>query len=216
MLHFGLGNVRTVLCLGAHADDIEIGCGGTMLELLAANNRVNVCWVVLSSTPERNTEAIASAETFLSSAAERQIVVKDFPDRFFPCHQESIKCYFDELGRSVKPDLIFTHRRDDMHQDHRVVAELTWNTLPNHTILEYEIPKYEGDLGNPSVFVPLSENTVQQKIETLMEHFRSQHAREWFCRETFRAMLRIRGLECKASDGWAEGFHARKLCLTAR
>lgn len=215
MLNLGLGNVRTVLCLGAHADDIEIGCGGTLLEMLAANDGIKVCWVVLSSTPQRAAEAISSAELFLESAAERQIIVEEFRDRFFPCQLESIKEYFDELGRSINPDLIFTHRRDDMHQDHRVVSELTWNTFRDHVVLEYEIPKYEGDLGHPNLFVPLSEAVMQRKVETLMEQFPSQHSRNWFSAETFRALPRIRGLECNAPAGWAEAFHARKLCLSA-
>ena len=168
MIKVQFDEIRTILCLGSHADDIEIGCGGTILKLLAQNKNIDVHWVVLSGSNTRAEEARRGAEKFLADAGESRVVVKGFRDSFFPYCGEEIKEFFFELQREVSPDIILTHRREDMHQDHRLVSELTWNTFRDHLILEYEIPKYEGDLGSPNVFVPLAETTCERKVETIV------------------------------------------------
>lgn len=203
---------NSVLCLGAHSDDLEIGCGGTILRLLERFPGVKVHWVVLGTEGGRREEAQASAERLLAGAGH-DIRLCEFEDRYFPAQASEIKRVFDGLGRSVAPDLIFTHYRDDQHQDHRVVADLTWNTFRNHPILEYEIPKYEGDLGHPNLFVELPRPTCQAKIAHLLRAFPSQTAKYWFSEETFWATLRLRGIECRSASGYAEAFHARKIVL---
>lgn len=215
MISVQFDRVRSVLCVGAHADDIEIGCGGAILELLAANPSVRVTWVVLSAEGQRAEEAIRSAERMLSGTADRSIIVKDFRDTVLPYEGERLKAFFNDLAAQVSPDLIFTHRREDMHQDHRTVSELTWCAFRDHVILEYEIPKYEGDLGAPNLFVPLQEATCRRKIETIVEAFASQRDKHWFSPDTFWAMLRLRGLESNAPSRFAEGLYARKLSMTA-
>jgi LmbE family N-acetylglucosaminyl deacetylase len=199
-----------LLCLGAHSDDIEIGCGGTILRLLAEHEDVEVDWVVLGSSGPRDAEALASAETFLAGAGKRTIRIQHFKDSFFPYHGEQIKGFFEELKGQTSPDLVFTHYRHDLHQDHRLVSELTWNTYRNHLILEYEIVKYDGDLGTPNLFVPLDEATCQKKIDTIMDSFPTQRGQDWFTPDAFRALLRLRGVECKAPGRYAEAFHCRK------
>jgi LmbE family N-acetylglucosaminyl deacetylase len=206
----GEAPLKSVLCLGAHSDDIEIGCGGTMLHLIDANPGVSVHWVVLAGTGTRGDEARKSAELFLAGAKSKQIVLKEFRDGFFPYASGAVKEYFESLKKEVSPDLIFTHTRKDLHQDHRQVCELTWNTFRDHLILEYEIPKYDGDLGSPNCFVPLSAATVDRKIEILTTAFTTQHGKHWFTDEMFRAILRIRGMEC-AHAGYAEAFYVRKV-----
>jgi LmbE family N-acetylglucosaminyl deacetylase len=201
-----------ILCLGAHADDIEIGCGGTLLRLLSSNTSAEVVWVVFSSTKEREREARSSAEKFLSQAESREIFIKDFRDGFFPFDGANIKDFFESLKR-VSPDLIFTHNGKDAHQDHRLISELTWNTFRDHLILEYEIPKYDGDLGKPGLFVPIDAILSQRKIDYIMEAFQSQHTKRWFQRETFQSMMRLRGMECNAPSGYAEAFYCRKIVL---
>jgi LmbE family N-acetylglucosaminyl deacetylase len=213
MIKVCLDQVRTILCIGAHADDIEIGCGGAILKLLEENSNINVCWAVLSGNQQRAEEAQRSAQRFLAGANESRVLVQEFRDGFFPYAGEPIKEYFFELRNQVSPDLIFTHRREDMHQDHRVVAELTWNTFREHMILEYEIPKYEGDLGMPNVFMPLSEQTCEQKIEAILSSFPTQREKSWFTRDTFWSLLRIRGIESGSTSPFAEGFHCRKMIL---
>jgi LmbE family N-acetylglucosaminyl deacetylase len=204
--------LRSILCLGAHADDIEIGCGGTLLDLLARHCGVHVHWVVLSARDERAREAAASAPKFLAGAASHQVVLKTFRDTFFPGQYVAIKEFFEELKQQVAPDLVFTHRREDLHQDHRLTAELTWCAFRDHLVLEYEIPKFEGDLGAPNVFVPLDESACRRKIDLLMESFPSQQAvRPWFTPDTYWALLRLRGLECNSPTRYAEGLYARKL-----
>jgi len=203
----------SILCLGAHSDDIEIGCGGTILRLLAERPGSRVWWVVLSSNAEREREARASAESFLCDAAERQVIVKTFAESYFPADRVEIKMFFEELKSWTRPDVVLTHHRHDEHQDHRTIAELTWNTFRDHLIAEYEIPKYEGDLGHPNLFMPLSRATVDRKIGLLMEHFASQQSKRWFRPETFQGMLAIRGVECNAPEGMAEAFHVRKMVL---
>lgn len=202
----------TILCMGAHSDDIEIGCGGTVLRLLEQAPNARVVWVVLSARGSRREETCASADAFLSTT-RHELEVGQFEDRFFPDQLRSIKEYFDDLASRVSPDLVFTHRREDRHQDHRVVAELTWNTFRDHLVLEYDIPKYEGDLGHPNVFVELPRTTCEQKVDRLMRSFGSQRHRHWFSDETFWSLLRLRGIECRSATGYAEGFVARKLLL---
>jgi LmbE family N-acetylglucosaminyl deacetylase len=201
---------RTILCLGAHSDDIEIGCGGTILRLLAENRDVDVHWVVLGSSGERDGEAVASANVFLADARRKTIVVQNFKDGFFPYLGGEIKAYFEELKRTVSPDIVFTHYRHDLHQDHRLVSELTWNTFRHHLILEYEIVKYDGDLGSPNLFVCLDRTQAQRKVTTLMATFKSQANHAWFTEDTFLAMLRLRGVESNAPEKYAEGFYCRK------
>jgi LmbE family N-acetylglucosaminyl deacetylase len=217
MFHFTFGSatqtVERVLCLGAHCDDIEIGCGGTLLRLIATYPRLHVDWVVFSSTPERAAEATASAAAFLQNVGSQRVLVLDFRDTLFPYQGLAIKEHFERLKLECTPDLIFTHYRQDLHQDHRVVNELTWNAFRNHLILEYEIPKYDGDLGQPNVFVHLDEGLVQTKLAYLLRHFRSQENKYWFTEETFRALLRLRGIESRAPHHYAEAFYGRKLVI---
>ncbi len=211
MLSLQIPNLRTVLCLGAHADDIEIGCGGTMLRLLAENPGLTVHWVVLGATEQRAQEAQSSAEEFLRSAGDRQVSMHAFRDSYFPAQWGEIKTVFQQLSCSVQPDLIFTHRLDDRHQDHRLLADFTWNAFRNHLILEYEIPKYEGDLGHPGLYVPLEEPTCQAKIEITLRAFVTQQSKPWFTSDTFWSLLRLRGLECHSPSGFAEAFTVRKM-----
>src|SRR5271154_1099034 len=201
--------LRKVLCLGAHCDDIEIGCGGTILRLLEENRDLEFYWLVFSSTPERKREAEKSAKLFLKSARHK-IAIKSFRDGYFPHQGAKIKDTFEELKKTFSPDLIFTHYRADLHQDHRLICELTWNTFRNHLILEYEIPKYDGDLGSPNFFVGLDEALCKAKIRHILAAFRSQAGKQWFTEDTFRALLRIRGIESNAEGRYAEGFYCRK------
>jgi LmbE family N-acetylglucosaminyl deacetylase len=201
-----------ILCLGSHSDDIEIGCGGTILRLLSSNHNVEVAWVVFSSSKEREREARNSAELFLKHAKQKEIVVKDFRDGYFPFEGTKIKDFFEEL-KKVSPSLVLTHSRKDAHQDHRLIAELTWNTFREHLILEYEIPKYDGDMGQPSVFVPLDTEICQTKVRYLMDAFESQRKKRWFQPETFLSLMRLRGMECNAPSGYAEAFYCRKLVV---
>jgi LmbE family N-acetylglucosaminyl deacetylase len=201
-----------VLCLGSHSDDIEIGCGGSLLRLLSSDRQVDVTWVVFSSNKEREREARRSSELFLSQAFRKEVVVSDFRDGFFPFDGAKIKDVFESLKR-VSPDLIFTHNRKDAHQDHRLLAELTWNTFRNHLILEYEVPKYDGDIGQPNFFVPLNQAIYEKKISYLMEAFETQRGKHWFEEETFLALMRLRGMECNAPSGYAEAFYSRKLVI---
>lgn len=211
MIRLAPENLNTLLCIGCHADDIEIGCGGALLRLLREHPRARVCWVVLSADGEREAEAKRSAARFLDGAASSEIIVQRFRDTLFPCDYQAIKAFYRELSGRVQPDAVFTHRLEDAHQDHRVAAELTWQAFRDHLILEYEIPKYEGDLGRPNVYVPLDEATARRKISLTVEAFPTQHDKPWFRAENFEALLRLRGLECKAE--FAEAFHCRKMTL---
>ena len=204
-----------VLCLGAHSDDIEIGCGGTILKLLGTGRVAKVHWVVLGATGDRSREARDSAERFLSGAPQKEIVVKGFRDGFFPYIGGEIKEFFEELKGAVAPDVIFTHCRHDFHQDHRLVSELTWNTFRDHTVLEYEIIKYDGDLGAPNVFFPLSREQARIKVKHLLEAFATQRSRRWFTESAFMSIMRIRGLESNAPEEHAEGFYCRKIVCGA-
>ncbi len=210
-----LDAVRSILCIGAHADDIEIGCGGTILNFLKKRNDLDIRWVVLSGNQARAAEARSSANRFLKGANTQQVEIQDFQDACFPYSDPmAIKDYFRELSQSYSPDLIFTHRRDDAHQEHRFVADLTWQHFRQNLILEYEIPKYEGDLGQPSVFVPLGKEIAEAKIEMIVSEFPSQHNKQWFSPGTFRSLLTIRGIECQSTSGLAEAFYCRKLRLS--
>jgi len=205
----GADEAPTVLCLGAHSDDIEIGCGGTILSLACRCPKALFHWVVFSAMGVREMEARRGAELFAGSAV-RQIVLKTFPDGFMPFVGAEVKAVFEELKHSISPDLIFTPHHKDAHQDHRLLGELTWNTFRDHLILEYEIPKYDGDLGQPNAFCHLDETTCQTKVSNLMDAFQSQHAKNWFEERTFRALMRLRGMECNAQSGYAEAFYCRK------
>ena len=217
MLNLDLGRSAApafrVLCLGAHCDDIEIGCGGTILSLLERYDNMVVCWVVFSSTDERAQEARAGANAFLKAAREKEIVVKQYRDGFLPYAGGQIKDDFEALKRLIDPDLIFTHYRDDRHQDHRLISDLTWNTFRNHLVLEYEIPKYDGDMGQPNVFVPLGTESYQKKVRYIMDSFQSQQDKAWFRNETFLSLMRLRGMECNADSCYAEAFYCHKIVL---
>jgi LmbE family N-acetylglucosaminyl deacetylase len=211
----GSASPLRVLCLGAHADDIEIGCGGTILTLLAARRNVHCSWIVFSGGGgPREGEARRAAALFLKGARRREIEVHAYRDGFFPYVGAEIKDTFEEIARVVSPDLIFTHTRDDRHQDHRTVSDLTWNTFRNHLILEYEVPKYDGDLGQPNCFIPLAPAVVRTKVRHLLSAFASQRRKRWFSGDTFRGLLRLRGVESGAPEGLAEAFHARKALLS--
>jgi LmbE family N-acetylglucosaminyl deacetylase len=199
--------------LGAHSDDIEIGAGATLLSWLDQGIRLDVHWCVLSGADEREREAKASAADFLAAAADRKIEVMSFRDGFFPEQGEQIKVWFESLKDRVDPDVIFTHREDDAHQDHRQVARLVWNTFRDHLILEYEIPKWDGDMAKPNLYVPVSAAVIQRKVDLLISHFGSQRSKEWFDAETFLGLARLRGVECRAHERYAEAFIARKISL---
>jgi LmbE family N-acetylglucosaminyl deacetylase len=202
-----------LLCLGAHADDIEIGCGGLILSLLERHKNVEIDWVVFSSPADRSREARSSADLFLRGARRKRVIVKRFRDGFFPYHGARIKAAFELLKKEVNPDIVLTHYRNDRHQDHRVLSDLAWNTFRDHLVLEYEIPKFDGDLGNPNCFVPLNAATCARKVNHLIGAFGSQRDKHWFSGETFMGLMRLRGLECRAPDGYAEAFYARKTVL---
>ena len=208
------GDPLSVLCLGAHSDDLEIGVGGTLLGWIASGRPVNVHWCVLSAgNDERRSEAMAGAHEILKCAASLKIECLDFRDGYFPQQGEAMKDWFEGLKNRINPEIVFTHRKDDGHQDHREVSRLTWNTFRDHNILEYEIPKWDGDLGNPNVYVPLSSDVMQRKIEILHSVFGTQRSKDWFDADTFKGLARLRGMECRAPDRFAEAFVARKLVV---
>lgn len=202
-----------VLCLGAHADDIEIGCGATLLTWLREYQRIEVTWIVASVTPTRAKEARNSARALARGAASLDIVLGDFQDAHLPAEFARLKSLLGELRDRVRPDVILTHRLEDRHQDHRLLAELTWQTWRDHLVLEYEVPKYEGDLGQPNVFVPLSGAIARRKAAHVVRHFASQRPKTWFGEDTFLSLMRVRGVECRAPSGFAEGFTMRKAVL---
>lgn len=210
----GVGPLRHVLAIGAHPDDIEIGCGGTLLTLTRLYPGLHVTWLVLAASGARANEARASADAFLADAGSSDILVHDLRDGFLPYGPEA-KETFEELKRSVDPQLILTHTRDDLHQDHRIVCELTWNTFRDHAILEYEVPKFDGDLGRPNVYVELSDDVAREKVELLHHHFSSQTAKHWFDSETFLGLMRMRGVEARSDSRYAEAYFGRKLVLEA-
>jgi LmbE family N-acetylglucosaminyl deacetylase len=207
------GDRLSILCLGAHSDDIEIGAGATLLSMMDRGIRVEVHWCVLSGAGDREEEARASATDLLANAASVQIEVMPFQDSFFPEQSDAIKSWFEVLKRRANPDLILTHRRDDAHQDHQQVCRLTWNTFRDHCVLEYEIPKWDGDLGQPNLYIPVSAEVLQRKIELLNLNFGSQRSKQWFDSEVFLGLARLRGMECRAPEHYAEAFFARKLTV---
>lgn len=213
MIPIKISGVTRILCLGAHSDDIEIGCGGTILRLIESRKNLDFYWMVLSSNETRAKEAKKSARAFLRGARSKKIVVKPFRDGFLPHIGAPVKECFEELKREFAPDVIFTHFRNDLHQDHRFVSELTWNTFRNHLIFEYEIPKYDADLGSPNFFVPLSDSQCRRKVKGLMRHFGSQRDRQWFSEDLFEGLMRLRGIEAASPTRYAEAFHCRKISL---
>lgn len=207
-----LSRVRRVLCIGAHSDDIEIGAGGLIARLAAENPAIEFRWVVFGCADSaRRDEAAKAAKLFVPNIDERSLSLHAFRDGFFEYQGERLKEHFEKLKSDFEPDLILTHHDDDRHQDHRLVSRLTWNTWRNHAILEYEIMKYDGDLGRPNVFVPLSKEAAERKIANLFAAFATQTKRQWFTEDVFRSLLRLRGVECNAPSGYAEAFHARKI-----
>jgi LmbE family N-acetylglucosaminyl deacetylase len=216
MMHLKLDHVierpLEILCLGSHSDDIEIGCGGTILQLADQYPDCRLQWVVFSARGVREAEARCAAELFAGHRLKGPLL-KTFQDGFMPYEGSDVKAVFETELKQISPDLIFTHYGKDAHQDHRLISELTWNTFRDHLILEYEIPKYDGDLSQPSVFVPLELEVCQKKVGYIMDAFQSQHAKRWFQRDTFLSLMRLRGMECNAPSGLAEGFYCRKLVL---
>jgi LmbE family N-acetylglucosaminyl deacetylase len=209
------GEAISVLCLGAHADDIEIGAGGTILSWIESGVELHVHWCVLSASGPRAAEAAASAANFLHGAASTRTEFCEFKDGFFPYQGSDIKIWMEGLKYRVSPDIIFTHRRDDAHQDHRETSQLTSNTFRDHLILEYEIPKWDGDFGQPNLYCALTEHILKRKLDLLLEAFGTQRSRDWFTADVFQALARLRGMECRAPHSYAEGFVARKVSLDA-
>jgi LmbE family N-acetylglucosaminyl deacetylase len=208
------GEAVSVLCLGAHSDDIEIGAGGTILSWIEHGVKLDVRWCVLSAQGPRAAEAEASATAFLDGTTGTSIEICQFRDGFFPYQGADIKDWMEDLKCRVSPDVIFTHRRDDAHQDHREVSQLTWNCFRDHLILEYEIPKWDGDLGQPNLYCALTESALNRKLELLLTTFSTQRSKDWFSADSFRALARLRGVECRAPHSYAEAFIARKITLT--
>ena len=202
-----------ILAIGCHADDIEIGCGGTMLRLIESLPTVEVCWAVLSAHGERAEEVRRSADAFLEGVERREVIVGGYRDGFLPYNGGEVKQFFEDLKPKIVPDLIFTHYRNDLHQDHRLASELTWNTFRDHFILEYEVPKYDGDFASPNVFVHLTESVAKEKVAKLLQFFRSQGDRRWFTEDLFLGVLRLRGMESNSPTRYAEGFYGRKVVL---
>ena len=216
MLRLSFDGLKRVLCLGAHSDDIEIGCGGTLLKLARERPDLEVRWIVFSAGGRRTTEAQRSARWFLQGMRRKKIVVKRFQTSFFPYQGQRIKQIFEQIKESFQPDLVFTHFLADRHQDHRILAELTWNTFRNHLVLEYEIPKYEGDLQQPNLFVPLNREVCQEKVSHICRFFKTQTNKHWFSEDLFYGLMRIRGIECASPTKYAEAFHCRKLVLGSK
>lgn len=202
-----------VLCLGAHSDDLEIGCAGTLLEWSKAKRGLSVTWAVLSADDSRRIEAERSVKRLLGRATDVRLHVANFRDGYFPGAFSEIKDWIGACAGPARPDIVLTHRLEDRHQDHRLIAEITWQTFRDHLIFEYEVPKYEGDLASPNVFVPLRAATARRKVSHLVRSFASQRSRHWFDESTFLGLMRLRGLECRAASGMAEAFYSRKSVL---
>jgi LmbE family N-acetylglucosaminyl deacetylase len=205
-----LDGVRRVLCIGAHSDDIEIGCGGSVLRLVKSSKKIEFYWLVLCSNPRRAREAQSSANAFLKGVRRKTIVIRSFRDGFLPYIGAPVKESFEDL-KHFEPDVIFTHFRHDLHQDHRMTCELTWNTFRNHLILEYEIPKYDADLGQPNFFVPLNDAIGRKKVQWLMRFFGTQRSKQWFSEDLFYGLMRLRSIEVATPTRYAEAFHCRKM-----
>jgi len=216
MVQLNIGKTREplkVLCVGAHSDDIEIGCGGTILSLLSRRPRVEVTWVVFSAPGTREREARRGAAAFLKGAVRSKVLIHQFKDGHFPYDGAAVKAVFESL-KPVRPDIVLTHYRDDRHQDHRVLSDLAWNTFRDHLVLEYEIPKFDGDLGQPNCFMPLDGVMARRKANYLDKIFGTQRDKHWFSSETFLGLMRLRGMECRACGGYAEAFYVRKAVVT--
>ncbi len=215
MLNFAFNSPKPLhlLCLGAHSDDIEIGAGGTILRLIAERKVDRVDWVVFSANGVRGIEASKSAQLFLNGLDQINIETYSFQDGFFPYNGAEIKLAFEALKRKLNPDIVLTHHRDDLHQDHRVLAELTWNSFRNHIVMEYEIPKYDGNPYSPNTYVTLDEPTCRKKVENLAAGFPSQAGKPWFTPDTFMSTLRLRGVECASPTRHAEAFICRKVVI---
>ena len=213
MIACNLSRVKRVLCLGAHSDDIEIGCGGTVLRMIEQSKSIEFYWLVLSSNPRRAKEAESSANAFLERARKKTVVVKSFRDGFLPYLGPPVKECFEELKKVFTPDVILTHCRHDLHQDHRLVCELTWNTFRDHFILEYEVPKYDADLRSPNFFVPLSDAQARRKVNSLMRYFSTQQNKRWFREELFYGLMRLRATEAASHTRYSEAFYCRKVVL---
>jgi LmbE family N-acetylglucosaminyl deacetylase len=213
MLGLSFDRLKRVLCVGAHSDDIEIGCGGTVLRMIERSKTIEFYWLVLSSNPKRRKEAESSANAFLRRAHKKTVVVKSFRDGFLPYLGPPVKECFEELKKVFTPDVIFTHCRHDLHQDHRLVCELTWNTFRNHLILEYEIPKYDADLRSPNFFVPLSEAHARKKVNSVFRYFTTQQNKQWFSEDLFYGLMRLRAIEAASPARYAEAFFCRKMLL---
>lgn len=212
MIQISFDAVKTVLCLGAHSDDIEIGCGATIRKLTQERPGLTIWWVVFTADGQRRPEAKKSAQAFLRDAGKSHVIIKQFRNGYFPFQGAVIKDFFESLKTRVKPDLVFTHFRNDRHQDHRLVSDLTWNTFRDHLILEYEIPKYDGDFASPNLFMQISDRFAKEKVENLCRYFSTQNDKHWFGRDTFLALMRLRGMECCAK--YAEAFYVRKMVCT--
>ncbi len=209
----GPGRPTRFLFLGAHCDDIEIGCGGTLLRLTETYPDAEFHWVTFASDPERARETKSCAEQLLGTEVRRTVQIDAYRESHFPSQTTELKERMEAVKARCQPDVVFTHYREDRHQDHRVVSDLTWNSFRDHVVLEYEIPKFDGDLGIPNLFVPLSRDVVNRKIEALLKCFASQRERYWFTDETFRGLMRLRGIEARSEGGYAEAFYARKVTL---
>jgi len=205
------GRRLQILCIGAHSDDIEIGCGGTVLSLQRQHPDCRIHWMILATTELRRREAIASSKAFISPRSRGEIRIHDLPDGLLPAHFDKVKALFEDLKSAISPDLIFTHHLSDRHQDHSLIGNVTWQTFRDHAIFEYEIPKYEGDLLTPNLYVPLEPAVARRKLSAITRLFKSQHGKTWFTGDNLEAVMRVRGLESRASGGFAEAFHARKL-----
>jgi LmbE family N-acetylglucosaminyl deacetylase len=205
--------IKKVLCLGAHSDDIEIGCGATILRLIQEQPTIQIYWFVFSAAGVRAREAKQSANDILRGVRARRIRAMHFRESYFPSQWPAIKDVFEQVKHEFNPDLVLTQYRDDRHQDHRVLSDLAWNTFRNHLVLEYEIPKYDGDLGTPNVYIPVQRELCERKVAALLKYFKSQTERHWFTSDTFWALLRLRGIECAARSGFAEAFYGRKLWI---
>jgi LmbE family N-acetylglucosaminyl deacetylase len=209
MKDLALKGIKNVLCLGAHSDDIEIGCGATILKLTREQPGMAIWWVVFTADGERQAEAKKSAQAFLCDADKSHVIIKEFRNGYFPYEGALIKDFFESLKSRIKPDLIFTHFRNDRHQDHRLISDLTWNTFRDHLIFEYEIPKYDGDFASPNLFVQINKQYAKEKANNLCRYFRTQNNKHWFDKDTFLALMRLRGMECCAK--YAEAFYTRKM-----
>lgn len=212
-IRFDDDSPKNILCLGAHCDDIEIGCGGSILTLIDRMKNIRFYWVVFSSDDRREREAVQCANDFLCNVKEKNIVIHRFRNSYFPYHGAEIKAYFEQLKLEYSPDIIFSHYGKDLHQDHRLISELTWNTYRDHLILEYEIPKYDGDLGSPNFYIHLDEGMCRKKTSMICKYFKSQYDKDWFTTDTFMSLLRLRGIESKAPKKYAEGFYCRKIAF---